>query len=499
VGERKRWKPEEADAEFIRVGLEPIDPHKNIHTVRQSRCMTCGEVQGKSLQMITQYNYGCVYCNGKRVRQSDAEALLSERHGRPLEPFRGSHKPWRVQCTRCNREYVVAYHVIQREGRKGFCKPCAGLSLEMDHILAVMRAAWFEPLEPYVNSVSAWRCRCLVCDEEVSPSFGNVQNGHGCLYCERKRLGISQRKPPSIEEVRARNIEPLEPFPGRGAQWKCRCLKCGREVTPRWNSILTNGGDGCIKCGARARGDRQFRNEKEVVAEMLAAGIKPLGPYPGSSEPWRCECQRCGKIVMTRYMGIQRGERGCLDCGNTSSAATRTLPAEVAEQFMRDAGYEPLEPYKKSGVQWRCIHTKCGNEVTPSYSTIKSGDGGCKTCADNGIDYTAPAILYLMRSDSFFSLKIGITATNSVRDRVAHHQRFGWEVETTWQVRDGFLAEEIEQKLIKYWRQVLGAPPSVRKEDMPQGGYTETASLLHAELEETQSLVESLLLEAELS
>ena len=163
---------------------------------------------------------------------------------------------------------------------------------------------------------------------------------------------------------------------------------------------------------------------------------------------------------------------------------------------MRDAGYEPLEPYSKSSTAWRCIHTKCGNEVTPSYATIQQGNGGCRTCAESGIDYTAPAILYLLKSEVFFSLKIGITATNSISDRLSQHTRRDWSVVTTWQVTDGFLAEAIEQKLIRYWRKILGAPPSVRKEDMPQGGYTETASLLHVEIDEAKSLITSMLEES---
>jgi len=169
------------------------------------------------------------------------------------------------------------------------------------------------------------------------------------------------------------------------------------------------------------------------------------------------------------------------------------MPSEVVEQFMLDAGYKPLEPYAKSSAPWRCIHLKCGNEVSPAYSTIQQGNGGCKTCADNGIDYSAPAILYLLSSDLHFSLKIGITATNSVTDRLAQHIRRGWDVAATWNLRDGFFAEEVEQKVLKFWRDVLGAPPSVPKEDMPQGGYTETASLLHADLEEAKSIVDEIL------
>jgi hypothetical protein len=196
---------------------------------------------------------------------------------------------------------------------------------------------------------------------------------------------------------------------------------------------------------------------------------------------------------MTRYLGIQRGERGCIDCGNAKSAAARKLPEEVVAQFMRDAGYEPLEPYNKSNTPWRCIHTKCGNEVQPSYATIQQGNGGCKSCADNGIDYSAPAILYLLQSDAFFSIKIGITATNSVTNRIEMHTRKGWSLVSAWDLINGFVAEEVEQKLIKYWRNVLGAPASVLREDMPQGGYTETASLLHVEIEETQAIVDSLI------
>ncbi len=486
------WTHDEAVAVFRAVGLEPLQPYRNIHYKWKSTCLHCGELQFISLHMVATYGYGCLYCNGKRIRPSDAESVLAAKNGAPLEPFPGSAKPWRARCTRCDREVTTTYKQLVRPDRVGICKHCAGKVLSPDHIAAVMKGAHFEPLEPYPGTNRPWTVRCVDCSRTSTPRFSNIQRGHACIYCTNRRRGEQSRKPPRPDQVTARNLEPLEAFPGMSKPWRCRCLKCGREVTPRWGTVLFNGGDGCIKCGAALRGQRQLRNSQEVAAEMLAAGLQPLEPYPGSSEPWRCTCLRCGSLTITRYGSVQRGERGCLTCGNRSSAEKRKKPAEQAEAVMRAAGYEPLEPYSRSGSPWKCRHEKCGNVVTPSLSTIQQGGGGCKSCAEHGIDYDSPALLYLLIHPAHFSVKIGITGTTSISDRIGSHQRRGWELIQTWQVVSGFVAEEMETQVIDYWRDVLGAPASVHRDEMPQGGWTETASLLFVDVDDTRRLVQEM-------
>ena len=37
-----------------------------------------------------------------------------------------------------------------------------------------------------------------------------------------------------------------------------------------------------------------------------------------------------------------------------------------AENFMRENGFEPLEPYSTSYAKWRCLCKKCGKEITPT-------------------------------------------------------------------------------------------------------------------------------------
>lgn len=56
-------------------------------------------------------------------------------------------------------------------------------------------------------------------------------------------------------------------------------------------------------------------------------------------------------------------ESGELDLAG--SGRPRKDPRQ-AEEIMRAAGLEPLEPYRGSSAPWRCRHTACGREVTPA-------------------------------------------------------------------------------------------------------------------------------------
>ena len=95
----------------------------------------------------------------------------------------------------------------------------------------------------------------------------------------------------------------------------------------------------------------------------------------------------------------------------------------------------------------------------------------------------------MLRHPEWFSLKIGITALSSTKDRLAVHERSGWELVRTWEFDTAFEAEDIEQRVVRWWRDVLGAPPSVLRDQMPQGGWTETVSLLYVEVDEVVDII----------
>jgi hypothetical protein len=54
----------------------------------------------------------------------------------------------------------------------------------------------------------------------------------------------------TVPVMRTAGLEPLEPYPGRDAHWRCRCNTCGREVNPRFVSIRKGQG-GCQKMSFR--------------------------------------------------------------------------------------------------------------------------------------------------------------------------------------------------------------------------------------------------------
>jgi hypothetical protein len=75
-------------------------------------------------------------------------------------------------------------------------------------------------------------------------------------------------------------------------------------------------------------------------------------------------------------------------------------------------------------------------------------------------------------------------------DRVRQHRKYGWELVRRWDFDLGADAREVEQAVLRWWRDDLGVSDAVPKADMPQGGSTETASLLWVDVDETIRRVE---------
>jgi hypothetical protein len=238
-----------------------------------------------------------------------------------------------------------------------------------------MREGGVEPAEPYKNTSAPWRCRCLTCGREVTPRLDNVRAGHAaCGYC----AGLIVDPDEAAAVMRAAGLEPLGPYPGAARRWPCRCGRCGRESTPRYANV--SNGSGCRYCGGERIRQALKLDGDQAAAVMRAAGVEPLEPYPGAGSPWRCRCVTCVTEVTPRYEDVRDGHAGCKWCARKAAAAGLRLDHETAAVLMIEHGLEPLEPYPGAGCQWRCRCLRCGAEVTPRYSNIRQGWGGCPAC-----------------------------------------------------------------------------------------------------------------------
>lgn len=174
----------------------------------------------------------------------------------------------------------------------------------------------------------------------------------------------------AIANMRAAGLEPLEPYPGARKAWRCRCVTCGSDVAPTLDNIRRGQG-GCRNCAPNAP-----IAPDEAEAQMRAAGLEPMGPFPGVVAPWPSRCLTCGNEVSPSLHSIRQGRGGCRYC-----AGNAPISAEEAEAQMHAAGLTPLDPYPAGVLKpWRCQCARCGRETTTSLANVRHGGGSCRYC-----------------------------------------------------------------------------------------------------------------------
>lgn len=160
------------------------------------------------------------------------------------------------------------------------------------------------------------------------------------------------------------------------------------------------------------------------------------------------------------------------------AGAKRAIPADVAVDEMERLGNAtPLVPYPGAKAKWKCRCKACSTEIEPRLSSVRRGQGACKYCAEYGINYAEPTVLYLVTLNlpgGRKAVKLGIA--NRTSTRIQTHERRGWRLVSCALLPTGEEAEDVERAIVQRWRD-RGCRP-VRKALVPKGdGYTETAYL----------------------
>jgi len=164
-----------------------------------------------------------------------------------------------------------------------------------------------EPLEPYPGRArEPWMCRHIPCGQIIYPNRNNVMSGQGsCIWC-------APNAPKNPEEAAAAMLRygftVLLDFPGTGKPWLSQCVAAGHLVAPRYDNVTGRNG-GCRFCKRYGPGD-----PTEAVANMQAAGFRPLEPFKNIASPWLALCERCEKTSTPRLNNIRNRGACCQHC-----------------------------------------------------------------------------------------------------------------------------------------------------------------------------------------
>lgn len=310
---------------------------------------------------------------GNKVDPSYAESVMLKAGLKPLEPFKSSTTKWKCLHLACGEIVSPQYHQIQRG--QGGCLSCGrkrtaeSQRIPEDDAIKMMMGANLKPKTKFPGAKIPWKCECLKCKKIVSPTYSAIKNGQGgCKYCAKKFIDSKD----AVIIMKKGGFKPLEPYNSAGKPWRSKCIKCGLVSTPTFANVQN--GSGCFDCKNKEGGLKNRIPQEEAILLMLNVGMQPLELYTGSHNPWKSQCIVCNKITSPMLGNIIQGHSGCRYC-----SGHKVDPVDAIKK-MKKAGLEPLEKYKGADKLWKCRHLICGQIVYPTYSSIRSGQGGCRKC-----------------------------------------------------------------------------------------------------------------------
>jgi hypothetical protein len=483
----RRTSSEVAIKLMLKANLKPLENFKTSNSKWKCKCLKCGKIVEPTLSQI-KTGSKCAYCAGNRIDSTEAISKMISAGLMPLKPYKNSKSPWKSKCIVC-KKIVSPRFTHVKHGVVG-CKYCNYIkSADAQKIpektaIQIMKNASLKPLEPYKNSNSKWKSRCLKCDSTGYPTLAQIKQGFGgCIPCGYKKGSDKNRKDDLIAKtiMSDANLKPLEPYKNSNARWKSQCLKCMRTVNPRLSSII-QGQSGCEYCA----GKKVDANDAHKI--MIAAGVKPLEPFKRTNIKWKSKCLKCRRIVFPTYSNVQGGTGGCGYCGG------RIVDPSEAVKIMLKSALKPLKSYPGADKRWECQCLKCKKIVFPTYSHVRDGHTGCIFCAPVGINQNKPSFIYLITNEKLNAHKIGVGNVNDREDRVQKFRKKGWETHKVWQIKTGKSALQIEKLVLKVLRKDLALEVYLSKEDMPVvGGHTETVSADSITLLELEKIIKKVM------
>lgn len=479
---------ESAIAFLTWCNFSPLEKYSNVATPWLVKCNSCkNQFRMKLNNYRTRYKQtppnGCPKCLKRPVRTGEEEALrdMKEAGLTPLEPFSKVIANWRYRCNKCSNESVTSLHKV-RQGNG--CPYCGGVKVDPKVVSQTMEKAGLIPLEPYKSNNAKWKVHHKACGNDVVTTWHEVQSGQGgCGICRYEKISRKLRmsEDEAIRIMREAGGEPLEEFKNTHEKWRVKCMKCGEVSSPLLSNVKKGQGV-CMFCRPKS----PVVTESKALKFVESKGMKPLEQYKSAQSRWKLKCDSCGKSDHYVYSWMKSGNYGCVYCSRH-----KLDPKDVLREF-RNKGFEPLGDFisSKKGIQVRCLN--CNKTFLKNYDSLQSGRG-CKYCQTAALELLAPAYFYIIVNHDLRALKVGISNLFRKTDRIKAHEKEGWLVLYRQDLDTGELAFELEQRVLTWLRQEKKLGIYLVKDQMPQGGWTETVDSGEITLLEIRNYFEDLL------
>ena len=401
----------------------------------------------------------------------------------PLESYPGSAEPWRVRCGTCGGEVTPRLDTITRGGtpcvhcaakrageKRGRAHHGAVLQDEWDRRAEAVGLVWIEPVR---RSSVPTLARCTDCGTVARIRPNGTLRGRGCTPCGWRRR--AERKTLSGDEWDARasavGLEWLEPHKSSNTKRHARCTRCDHEFDPFPTNVKR--GHGCPKCGDEATATASRLPDDEWDARAAAVGIEWTEAHVRSTEPRGARCLT-SEHEFTPTPGHVAGGTGCPRCAGKIKTQEQ-VDAEAAA-----VGIEWLEPYRNRRDRHLARCLTCALEWPTSPASVHLGSG-CPSCNVGGFDPGRPGVLYVIVHEDAGVVKVGIAGEST--DRLARHQRRGWQVVGVRREERGQVVADAEADVVSWFRR-RGFTP-VPYEAVPAGdGHSESAFVAEVNPEE---------------
>jgi hypothetical protein len=326
----------------------------------------------------------------KRISSEEATQILMNNGLRPLEPYKNSKTRWKSIHIECGTTCFPLLEKVKL-GQIGcptcrYKKAAKSLKFPEEKAKAIMVAAGYEPIDPYVNALTKWKCKHLVCGRIVYPLLNTIQSGGGgCKECGSKATGLAKRNPKEKVEIvlKEKDLILIGEYRDSHSKIKVKCKRCDTVFFGIYTVISRESGRGCKNCALIASAEK-FRLSPDVLLKRLAKSNLVLeGTYKNSKTTLQCRCLKCNKSFGIYPGSLSKGS-GCPTCNRAAAGLLRRNEEKAAIQVMISVGQvEPLEPYPGAGKRWKSQCINCAQIVFPTYSGINGRkQGGCKYCAD---------------------------------------------------------------------------------------------------------------------